>query len=135
MFKGIAAVVDCDFMECDSPDEYIDYIRSASHSTCGQRKVDLGNIVSCKHVLHLPALEHVVNYTDVMPWMQQLDELLTQWIYPLMSYAAQHDIGMVLYPCNGKQYRFSKHDRWKFWRRGELSDYIHSFQADHDQQN
>ena len=135
MFKGIAAVVGCDFMECDSLDKYIDYIQSARHSTCGQRKVNRENVVSCRHVLHLSALEHVVNYTDVMPWMQGLEELLTQWIYPLMSYTAKQDIPMVLHPCNGKQYHFSKYDRWKFWRRGELSDYIHPFQGEHGQHN
>ena len=123
IFKGIASVIGCDFQQCVSVEEFTDYLRSVGYSEFDTRK----------HVLHLPALEHVVNYTDVTLWMQHLEELLTQWVYPLMSYAAQHDIRMVLYPCNGKQYRFSKHDRWKFWRRGELSTYIHSFHDDRGQ--
>jgi hypothetical protein len=120
IFKGIAAEIGCDFQQCVSVEKYIDYLRTAGHAESAKRK----------NVLHLPALEHVVNYTDVMLWRQHLEELLTLWIYPLMSYAVQHDIRMVLYPCNGKQYRFSKHDRWKFWRRGEISTYIHSFEDD-----
>ena len=133
IFKGIAAEIGCEFRECDLLDKYIDYMRLASHSASGKPEVDHGNVGKRKHVLHLQVLEHVVNYTDVMPWMQQLDELLAQWIYPLISYTAQHDIPLVLYPCNGMQYRFSKYDRWKFWRRGDLSDYIHSFQGGHGQ--
>jgi hypothetical protein len=125
IYKGIAAELGCDFQQCISVEKYIDYLRAAGHPESAKRITG-----KRKHVLHLPALEHVVNYTDVTLWIQQLEELLTLWIYPLMSYAAQHDICMVLYPCNGKQYRFSKLDRWKFWRRAELSSYIRSFQDD-----
>jgi len=130
MFKGVAAEIGCDFQRCVSVEKYINYIRSSGSSESGVRKDGHRKVGNIKHVLHLSALEHVVNYTDVMLWKKHLEELLTQWIYPLMSYAAKHDIRMVLYPCNGKQYSFSKFDRWKFWRRGELSTYIHSFQDD-----
>ena len=133
MFKGIAAAIGCEFQQSESVESFIDYIRSTDHSGFGKRKLGHGNAGNLKHVLHLSDLEHVVNYTDVMPWTQCLEVLLVQWIYPLMSYATQQGMHMVLYPCNGKQYRFSKHDRWKFWRRCELSGFIHSFQGDHGQ--
>lgn len=128
MFKGIAGQIACEFQPCETVQDYTDHIRSLNRSKDGKPKIGM-----YKHVLHLPDIEHVVNYTDVTLWKQHLGELLSKWIYPLMSYAAQHDIRLVVYPCNGKQYIFSKHDRWKFWRRGEISTYIHPFQSDHDQ--
>ena len=120
LFKGVAKDLACDHLDCTSVETYIDYIRSA-----GQAKAD-----KQKHVLHLPDLEHVVNYTDVMPWSRELEALLVEWIYPLISYANKKGIRIVIYPCNGKQYSFSKYDRWKFWRRGKLKSYINSFQSE-----
>ena len=128
MFRGIAAAIGCDFQECISVNEYTDYLRSVSDIESGTHETG-----DRKHVLHLSALEQVVNYIDVRPWRQRLEELLIQWLYPLMSYAAKNGMRMVLYPCNGKQYSFKKLDRWKLWRRGELSTYIHSFQSGYGQ--
>jgi len=135
MFKGVAAEMGSDFQPSVSVEKYIDYMQSVGHSESGTRNDGYRKDGNIKHVLHLSTLEHVVNYTDVMLWKQHLEELLTQWIYPLMSYAAKHDTRMVLYPCNGKQYSFSIFDRWKFWRRGELSTCIHSFQDNLGQQD
>lgn len=112
MFKGLAEYTGCEYLDCSSVEEYIKHLDETGVS---------------KNILHLTALGHAVNYTDVTIWSRALEKLLEQWIYPLMSYTNKHKTSFSLYPCNGRGYRFSSSDRWKIWRHGEVADHIKSF--------
>ena len=118
MFKGLAAIIKCDYLTVpDSVNGYTDYL------------------LSCKpgavNVLHLDELEHLVNYTDVGPWLNQLTESLDGWIYPLLKFAGKNNIKVTLYPCNEKKYQFSKYDILKFWRyawsKDKLEKHVNSY--------
>lgn len=112
LFKGLAAHVQC---------EYLPLAESVSDYVCGLP--DDGAV----NVLHLCDLEHLVNYTDVSIWSEKLTQVLERWIYPLLTMANKNNINISLYPCNGKQYRFSKRDGLKFWRRDSLQQHITNY--------
>ncbi len=88
------------------------------------------------NILHLSELESLVNYTDVDPWLQQLTATLNNWIYPLLAFSNKNNIKLTLYPCNSKQYRFSKYDVLKFWHnyfRPGINQYIDSYASNRQQ--
>ena len=97
----------------DSVNAYTDYLLSCEPGT--------------SHVLHLDALEHLVTYTDVEPWLDQLTQMLDDWIYPLIRFANKNNIRLTLYPCNEKKYQFSKHDGLKFWRNDPLEKHVNCY--------
>ncbi|NOQ69993.1 MAG: hypothetical protein GQ573_07795 [Gammaproteobacteria bacterium] len=114
MLKGLARLIKCDYLKVPgSVNEYADYLLS-----CKQGSVN---------VLHLAELEHLVNYTDVRPWLKQLTETLDCWIYPLLKFASKNNIKVTLYPCNEKKYQFSKYDILKFWRKDKLEKHVNSY--------
>lgn len=118
MLKGLAQHLKYDYLTVpDTVNEYADYLLSCEHGA--------------DSLLHLSELEHVVNYTDVNLWLTRLSCLLDDWIYPLINIANKNNIKVNLYPCNGKQYLFSKYDSLKIWRHGwrsvELEKYVSSY--------
>ena len=118
MLKGLATHIQCEFIDVpDSVNAYADYFLSREHGT--------------RNVLELSQLEHLVNYTDVSLWMAGHEELLQQWVYPLLKIMNKNAITVVLYPCHGKRYQFSKYDGLKFWRHGwrkdEIEKYVSSY--------
>jgi hypothetical protein len=118
MLKGLATHIQCEFIDMpESVNEYAYYFLSREQGS--------------KNVLELSQLEHLVNYTDVNPWMSCLDELLTQWVYPLLKIMSKNNITVTLYPCNGKRYQFSKYDSLRFWRhawrKDEIEQYVSSY--------
>ncbi|VAW52905.1 hypothetical protein MNBD_GAMMA06-2149 [hydrothermal vent metagenome] len=111
MLKGLANHLQCEYLKTpNSVNEYRDYLLS-----CKQGSMN---------VLCIPELEHLVNYTDVNPWLKQLSNILDCWMYPLIKFSRQHNIKVVLYPCNGNKYQFSKYDNLKFWRKRNLEQYV-----------
>ncbi len=118
MLKGLATHIQCEFIDVpDSVNAYADYFLSHEHGT--------------SNVLELSQLEHLVNYTDVSLWMAGHEELLQQWLYPLLKIMNKNAITVTLYPCNGKRYQFSKYDGLKFWRHSwrsvEIEKYVSSY--------
>ena len=118
MLKGLATHIQCKFIDVpDTVDAYADYLLGCEHGA--------------KSVLELSQLEHLVNYTDVSLWMAGLDELLEQWVYPVLKIMNKNNIKVTLYPCNGKKYQFSKYDALKFWRHSwrseEIEKYVSSY--------
>lgn len=115
VLKGLARHVRCNYlMMPDSVDEYIENLPDSA----------TGSV----NVIHLAELQHLVNYTDVSIWTENLLELLESWVYPLIRMAHKNNINVILYPCNKKQYHFSKHDYLRFWCRGKLEQHVHSYQ-------
>lgn len=114
IFKGLARQISCDYSTVpDSVDEY--------------KKLLLSNRANSVNVLHISELDHLTNYTDVNIWLDRLAELLDDWVYPLITMANNNNIKFMLYPCNKKQYQFSKYDRLKFWRQGSLDQHVDSY--------
>ncbi len=114
LFKGFARFVKCEQLkQPDSVPAYIDYLLSC---TTGEN-----------HVLHLDALQPLTNYTDVKPWLAQLEDVLHDWIYPLLNMANKNNIKVILYPCTEKQYRFAKSDVLKFWRKDPLEEHVRPY--------
>lgn len=112
--KGLAEFFNGDYLKVpDSVNEYTEYLLSCKHG--------------CIEVLHLAGLEHLVNYTDVRPWLQQLTETLDSWVYPLLEFANKKNIKVTLYPCNENKYQFSKYDILKFWRKDKLEKHVNSY--------
>jgi len=115
MLEGLARHVQCEYIK--QPESVNEYIKKLSDIVPGS-----------VNVLHLAELEYLVNYTDVSIWQEKLLELLEGWLYPLLKMAHKKNIKVILYPCNKKQYHFSKHDYLRFWRRGKLEQHVHSYQ-------
>ena len=111
VLKGFARFMKSDHMPLpDSVDAYVDFLLSC----------DAGE----KNVLHLSSLEQLISYTDVRPWLEQLEAILHNWLYPLLNAANKNNIKVMLYPCTEKQYRFSKSDVLKFWRKDPLEKHV-----------
>lgn len=113
VFEGLASHAGCDYLPVPLLFEtYKDTLLSQ---------------VSDIHVLHLSDLEHLVNYSDVNVWLDKLTDVLNAWIYPLIHYANKNNVRVTLYPCNKKQYRFSRYDSYKFWRQGNLEQHVSKY--------
>ena len=82
-----------------------------------------------QHVLHLSSLEHCANYTDTGIWLQALDVLLDDWLYPLLAQASKDRFEVSIYPCNGRSYRFNGTEKYRFWRRGRAGEHMSAFGA------
>ena len=114
LFKGLASHVQCDYLPLtESVTDYMSYLAHKNNNSV--------------NVLHLTDLEHLVNYSDVSIWSAKLEQVLSQWLYPLIKMATKNDIKVVLYPCNSKQYQFSKYDSFKFWRQVKLEQHVSSY--------
>lgn len=113
IFKSLASHVQCDYLPVPgSAAETMEMISGGDGSV---------------NLLHLSSLEHPVNYSDVNIWLAELSEVLNHWVYPLLKTAKKNNIKPVLYPCNGKQYRFSNYDDLKFWRKNKLEQHIDAY--------
>ena len=111
MLKGLAKHIRSDYISMPaSANDYINYLLSKHRGKAS--------------LFHLAELEHLINYTDTSIWLEKITELLEAWVYPLIKLAAKNNIKVVLYPCDNKQYHFSKYDAMKFWRKAQLDNYI-----------
>ncbi len=114
VLKGLAKHIGSDYVRMPlSANDYIDYLLSKHRGKAS--------------LFHLAELEHLINYTDSNIWLEKLTELLEAWVYPLIKLAAKNNIKVVLYPCDNKQYHFSKYDGMKFWRKAQLDNYISTY--------
>lgn len=108
---GFSRFIKCEHMALpDSVNVYTDYLLSC----------DAG----VNNVLHLDTLQVLTNYTDVQPWLEQLETVLHNWLYPLLNFANKNNIKVTLYPGTEKKYRFAKSDVLKFWRKDPLEKHV-----------
>lgn len=114
VLKGLAKHISSDYTRIPaSVDRYIEYVLSQQSGSV--------------NIFHQSELEHLINYTDINVWLEKLADLLDNWIYPLLSSASNNNIKVILYPCDNKQYQFSKYDSLKFWRKADLTNIISSY--------
>ena len=112
--NNLGAQYSCEYQSLPvNADEYIDKFLSGEPGV---------------NILHLPQLEHLVDYDDTRIWRDGLEPLLEEWLYPLLAFCRSNNITLTLYPCAGSSYRFSKYDvlkfGLKFWRRGRIEQYV-----------
>jgi len=114
VLKGLAKHIGSDYIDVPlSASDYIGYLLNSHRGRAS--------------LFHLAELEHLINYTDSNIWLDKLTELLEKWVYPLIALARKNKIKVVLYPCDNKQYHFSKYDAMKFWRKAQLDNYISTY--------
>jgi hypothetical protein len=113
MLKGLARHNACDYLPVPvSPADYMEYLVN--------KQSDGVNL------LHISGLEHLINYTDVSLWLNELGDILNRWLYPLVRAAHDNNIKLLLYPCNGQKYHPVKYDALKFWKKGAVEQHISS---------
>jgi len=122
VLKGLAKLIKCDYLTLpESVNEYTKHLLA--------NKDNMKN--NTVNILHLSEIEHLVNYTDTSLWLDKLTVLLDRWIYPIIKVANKNNIKVVLYPCNKKQYHFSKYGNmkaWlKFWHKGKLEQHVNRY--------
>lgn len=115
MFKGLAQSINSELIEM--PNKVEDYLQHL-----GQHLQQHAS--SAINVLHISELEQLTNYTDVSMWLERLQQVLQQWLYPLIAYCNKNNIRLVLHPCAGTQYQFTKYDGLKFWRKAAVEAYV-----------
>ena len=119
VIKGLAKYICCDHIGQPAVvDDYLQLLSAADNTV---------------NILHIADLEHLVNYTDVEPWLSQLEMTLNNWVYPLLSFANKNNIKLNIYPCNSKQYQFSRYDNLRSWYRifhkNKLEHYVSSYSS------
>ena len=67
-------------------------------------------------------------YGDVIAWQSALDDLFDQWINPLVAHAMKRKSAIRLYPCNGINYLISPANKYRFYRKGNITDYIGAYE-------
>jgi len=122
MLKGLAEFTKCSHIEMpESVNGYIEHLLSCSQGS--------------ENVLYLQDIDYLTNYTDTRPWLSKLEQVLDNWVYPLLKSANKNNIQVILYPCDGKQYQFSRFDYLKLWRKPilwqkrRLENYISCYTA------
>jgi hypothetical protein len=80
-------------------------------------------------LLCLKQLDGPCNYGDVSAWLDALEEVIDDWIKPLIATAISVDAEVNIYPCNGVRYHFSNKNKFSisdlvFWKKDRLQDYV-----------
>ena len=77
----------------------------------------------------LNQLDGPCNYGDTMAWLDDMLELVKDWLEPLLVTATSLDTDVNIYPCNGVRYHFSNNNKpgiskLMFWKKDHLRDYV-----------
>jgi len=86
-------------------------------------KHDGHSLVSIQH------LDGPCNYGDTAAWLDEMLEIVNDWLMPLLQTARSLDTAIDIYPCNGVRYHFSHKNKFnrsklKFWKKDRLQDYV-----------
>lgn len=77
----------------------------------------------------LNQLDGPCNYGDTATWLDELSDLVVDWLAPLIETANSLDADVNIYPCNGVRYHFSNNNKTGiskliFWKKDRLQDYV-----------
>jgi len=81
------------------------------------------------YIFKVSSLQDLVNYTDVTPWLQQVNVLIENWLEPLLAFAHEQGVTFRFYPDNDRVYQIGKYDGLRVWKSARLYDFIESFAA------
>jgi hypothetical protein len=74
-------------------------------------------------------LEGPCNYADASAWLDEMLEVVEDWLNPIIETAKSLDADVNIYPCNGVRYHFSNNNKFNisklmFWKKGRLQDHV-----------
>lgn len=80
----------------------------------------LREAIGDRHLLCLDGLRQAVAYGDAESWYAQREGLERDWFAPLLQALRRgHLRELTLYPDDGHEYRITRWNLWKFWRRAQ----------------
>ena len=86
-----------------------------------------------KHPGHsLVVLEQLAgpcSYGDTPAWLEDMLELVADWLNPLLETARSLEANVCIYPCNGVRYDFGHNNKpgiskLMFWKKESLRDHV-----------
>ncbi|HEY9199364.1 MAG TPA: hypothetical protein VIR60_08360 [Gammaproteobacteria bacterium] len=78
----------------------------------------LREAVGDRHLMYVDGLRHAGAYADLESWSAQMERWEHDWFAPLTQALRQGQLKELrLYPDDGRLYRVSRWDLWKFWRK------------------
>ena len=75
-------------------------------------------------------LDGPCNYADTSAWLEEMLEVVEDWLKPLIETAKKsQDVDVNIYPCNGVRYHFSNNNKFNisklmFWKKDRLQDHV-----------
>ncbi len=77
----------------------------------------------------LKQLDGPCNYGDTSAWLDEMLELVADWLKPLIETAKSLDADVNIYPCNGVRYHFSNNNKFNisklmFWKKDRFQDHV-----------
>ncbi len=74
-------------------------------------------------------LDGPCNYGDTTAWLDEMLDLVADWLNPLLATAKSLGAEVCIYPCNGVRYHFSNNNKFNisklmFWKKDHLRDYV-----------
>ena len=80
-------------------------------------------------------LDGPCQYGDTAAWLEEMLELVEDWLNPLIETAKKSlDVDVNIYPCNGVRYHFSNNNKFNisklmFWKKDRLQDHVDTQQG------
>ncbi len=80
-------------------------------------------------LLCLKQLDGPCNYGDTPAWLDELADVVEDWLRPLIETAMSLEAEVNIYPCNGVRYHFDNNNKFSiskliFWKKDRLQDYV-----------
>jgi hypothetical protein len=74
-------------------------------------------------------LDGPCNYGDTSAWLEDMLEVVEDWLSPIIETAASLDADVNIYPCNGVRYHFNPNNKFNisklmFWKKDRLQDHV-----------
>ena len=74
-------------------------------------------------------LDGPCNYSDTSAWIEEMLEVVEDWLNPLIETAKSLDADVCIYPCNGVRYHFNNKNKFNisklmFWKKDRLQDHV-----------
>ena len=79
------------------------------------------------YIFKVSSLQDLVNYTDVRPWLDQVNVLIENWLEPLLAFAHEQGVSFRFYPENDKVYQIGKYGGLRVWKAARLYDFIQGY--------
>ncbi len=74
-------------------------------------------------------LDGPCNYGDTSAWLEEMLEVVEDWLKPIIETAKSLDVDVNIYPCNGVRYHFNNNNKFNisklmFWKKDRLQDHV-----------
>jgi len=74
-------------------------------------------------------LDGPCNYADTSAWLEEMLEVVEDWLNPIIETAKSMDVDVNIYPCNGVRYHFNNNNKSNisklmFWKKDRLQDHV-----------